>query len=154
MVGQNDARAIFLEGQNGVFKNFYASKPGFTGQTRALLCYIFFLLTLSKTTNFRLFETERVWRQQFELDENGRKVSKQVETLWEKEKLLFRSNFSFSHSVFKRPLLQARKNQDLFWKGLSEYKCGVRGREVERWPRNPEVPSSIAGSGCQLWDFI
>ena len=31
--------------------------------------------------------------------------------------------------------------------------CGVRDREVERRPRNLEVPSSIPGSGCQLWDF-
>ena len=31
---------------------------------------------------------------------------------------------------------------------------GVRGREVERRPRNLEVRSSIPGSGCQLWDFF
>ena len=30
---------------------------------------------------------------------------------------------------------------------------GVRGREVERRPCNPEVPSSSPGSGSQLWDF-
>ena len=39
-------------------------------------------------------------------------------TLWEKEKLLVTSNFSFSHSVFKRLVLQTRKNQGLFGKGL------------------------------------
>ena len=39
-------------------------------------------------------------------------------TLWEKEKLLVSSNFSFFHSVFKRPVLQTRKNQGLFGKGL------------------------------------
>ena len=39
-------------------------------------------------------------------------------TLWEKEKLLITSNFSFSHSVFKRLVLQTRKNQGLFGKGL------------------------------------
>ena len=38
--------------------------------------------------------------------------------LWEKEKLLVTSNFSFSLSVFKRLVLQTRKNQDLFGKGL------------------------------------
>ena len=38
--------------------------------------------------------------------------------LWEKEKLLVTSNFSFSHSVFKRLVLQTRKNQGLFGKGL------------------------------------
>ena len=32
--------------------------------------------------------------------------------------------------------------------------CGVRGCEVERRPCDHEVPSSIPGSGSQLWDFI
>ena len=40
------------------------------------------------------------------------------ETLWEKEELLVTSNFSFSPSVFKRLVLQTRKNQGLFGKGL------------------------------------
>ena len=39
-------------------------------------------------------------------------------TMWEKEKLLVTSNFSFSHSVFKRLVLETRKNQGLFGKGL------------------------------------
>ena len=39
--------------------------------------------------------------------------------MWEKEKLLITSNFSFSHSVFKRLILQTRKNQGLFGKGLT-----------------------------------
>ena len=37
----------------------------------------------------------------------------------EKEKLLVMSNFSFSHNVFKRLVLQTCKNQGLFGKGLS-----------------------------------
>ena len=40
-------------------------------------------------------------------------------TLWEKEKLLVTSNFSFSCSVFKRLVQQTRKNQGLFGKGLT-----------------------------------
>ena len=32
--------------------------------------------------------------------------------------------------------------------------CGVRGREVERRPRNLQVPSSIPGIRFQLWDFF
>ena len=54
----------------------------------------------------------------FKVDENGRKFSKWIETLWEKEKLLITSNFSFSYTVFKRLVLQTRKNQGLFGKGL------------------------------------
>ena len=44
--------------------------------------------------------------------------SKWVEKLWEKEKSLITSNFSFSNSAFKRLVLQKRKNQGLFGKGL------------------------------------
>ena len=40
-------------------------------------------------------------------------------TVWEKETLLIMSNFSFSYSVFKRLVLQTRKHQGLFGKGLN-----------------------------------
>ena len=36
-------------------------------------------LTLSQTTNFRLFQAERLCRRQFKFDEDGRKFSKLVE---------------------------------------------------------------------------
>ena len=53
----------------------------------------------------------------FKFDENGSQFFRQ-KTLWEKEKLLIRNNFSFSHSVFKRHVLQTRTNQGLFGKGV------------------------------------
>ena len=60
-------------------------------------------LTLSQTTNFRLVQTKRPLQTTIltvmkvtESSPNGKK------TLWEKEKLLVTSNFSFSHSVFKK----------------------------------------------------
>ena len=54
------------------------------------------------------------------LDENCRKFSKWVaNTVGEgKEKLLVTSNVSFSYCVFKRLVLQTRKDQGLSWKGL------------------------------------
>ena len=39
--------------------------------------------------------------------------------MWKKEKLLITSNSSFFHIVFKRLILQTRKNQGLFGKGLN-----------------------------------
>ena len=49
-----------------------------------------------------------------------------------KEKLLVTSNFSFSCSVFKRLLLQTRKNQGLFGKGLINcVVCYYSGVEVD-----------------------
>ena len=44
---------------------------------------------------------------------NGSKI------LREKEKLLVTSNFSFSHRVFRRLVLQTCKKQGLFGKGLN-----------------------------------
>ena len=40
-------------------------------------------------------------------------------TLWEKEKLLVTSNFSFSHSVFKRLVSQGHQNGSLYGNGLT-----------------------------------
>ena len=75
-------------------------------------------LTLSQTTNFRLFQTGRVCRRQFQVWRKWQKVLQKARKHWEKEKLLITSNFSFPHSVFKRLVLQTRKNQGLFGKGL------------------------------------
>ena len=67
----------------------------------------------------------------FKFDENSKKISKHVEntlkTLWEKEKLLVMNNFSFSQSVFKRRVLQTRKNQGLFGKGLNQEAAMLEG---------------------------
>ena len=62
-------------------------------------------------------------------------------TLWEKEKLLVTSNFSFSRSVFKRLVSQGRQKVLLCGKGLSVYPdnepimiltcCAVEGLAVE-----------------------
>ena len=72
-----------------------------------------FFLTLSQTTNFGLFQTERVCRHNFKFEENGRKIYKKGRKHCGK-----RRNCSFSRSVFKRLLLQTPKNQGLFGKGL------------------------------------
>ena len=56
----------------------------------------------------------------FKFDESSRKFSKGIETLWVKEKLLIMSNFSFSHSVFKRLVPQGRQNVFLCGNGLNK----------------------------------
>ena len=43
-------------------------------------------------------------------------------TLWEKEKLLVTSNFSFAHIVIKRLVLQISKNKESFLNGLKTEK--------------------------------
>ena len=48
------------------------------GSLPAFSLSLYNVLTLSQTTNFRLFRTERVCRQQLKSDENGRKFFKRV----------------------------------------------------------------------------
>ena len=50
-----------------------------------------------------------------ESSQNGQK------TLWEKEELLVTSNFSFSHSVFKRLVQQTRKKTGLVWERMNAF---------------------------------
>ena len=76
-------------------------------------------LTLSQTTNFRLFQTERACRRQFKIWWKWQRVIHMDGKHWEKEKLLITSNFFFSHSVFRRLVLWTCKNQGLFGKGLT-----------------------------------
>ena len=60
-------------------------------------------------TNFRLLRTERVCRRQFQIDENGRKLSKWVENAVEKGEI----------AVFKRLISQGRQKVSLCGNGLN-----------------------------------
>ena len=53
----------------------------------------------------------------------GIQLSDELKTLWEKEKLLVTSNFSFSNDVFKNCLLLSR-NEYLRSTGIKEF-CGA-----------------------------
>ena len=79
-------------------------------------------LTHYQMTNFRLFQTERVCRRQFQIRQKWQKVIQTCGKHWEKEKLLVTSNFSFSHSVFKRLVSQGRQKVSLCGNGLKASK--------------------------------
>ena len=68
-------------------------------------------------TDFRIFK--EFVDNNLKFDKKGRKISKWVEKLCEKDKLLVMTNFSFLHSIFKRRVLQTYKIQGLFGKGLT-----------------------------------
>ena len=93
-----------------------------------------FSLTLSQMTNFRLFQTEGVLQMPIlSLMKIVEGFLKGFKILWKKKKLLIMSNFFFSHSVFKIFVLQTRKNQGLFGKGLIHtctMNIGVKGEET------------------------
>ena len=111
------------------FENIFG-KGGSAGNQHFLLflqCFLPINDKLCHLSHINPFPNDKFWTlpklkdfadNNFRFDENGRKLSKRVENTVEKEKLLVTSNFSFSHSVFKRHVLQIRKNQGLFGKGL------------------------------------
>ena len=71
------------------------------------------LLTLSRTKNFRLFQTERICRQQFWLCENGRKFSKRVENTAGKGEIARYEQFLLFPQCFQ----MTRKIKGLLGKG-------------------------------------
>ena len=91
----------------------------FTHSTGIIKCISFraVRLTLSKG---QILDSSKLKElaDNFIFDGNDRQCSNGYKTLWEKEKLFVTSNFSFSCSVSKRLVLQTRKNNGLFGKGL------------------------------------
>ena len=80
-------------------------------------------LTFSQTTNLDSSKVKEIEDDNFKFDENCRKFSKWVDTLWKKEKLLDTRNLSSFHSVCKRLVLQTCKSQGLFGIGLRVSGC-------------------------------
>ena len=106
------------------------------------------LLTLSQTTNFRPFHFKDFADGNFRFDKSSPNGLKK---LWEKEKLLATSNFSFYHSVSKRLLLHTRKNQGLFGKGLSYFLYTSQRWDV-LWD-HPWRAASSSLSGAYLQNY-
>ena len=56
----------------------------------------------------------------FKLDENGKKFFKQVENTVGKGEIACYEQFSFSHSVFRRLVLQTHTNKGFVWESVKE----------------------------------
>ena len=69
-------------------------------------------LTYYQTTNFRLFQTERVCRRQFQIGQNSRKLSKKVENIVGKGEIAHYEQFLlfpvFSKGLFSRGVKRHR----------------------------------------------
>ena len=82
-------------------------------------------------TNFRLSKLKQFADDNFEFDENTRKYSKWVENT------VVTSNFSFSHSVFKRVVSQGHQKVSLCRKEqiescLYDRNCLEKGKKEEK----------------------
>ena len=89
-------------------------------------CHLGKQLTHYQMTNFRLFQTERVCRRQFQIwqkvIQTGRKrCGKRRNCLLRAISLLVTNNFSFSHSVFKRLDSQGHQKVSLCGNGLTNH---------------------------------
>ena len=72
--------------------------------------------------------------------------------MWEKEKLLVKSNFSFSHIVFKRHVPQTRKNQGLFGKGLNR-RQNLRLTQIEAFADDKSNVTQVVFDRSEtLWE--
>ena len=75
-------------------------------------------LTHYQTTNFRLFQTQRVCRRQFQIDENGRKLSKWVENTVGKGEIARYEQFLLFPQCFQKAFSQGRQKESLCGNGL------------------------------------
>ena len=121
-------------------KNRYKSNLGFVSEMvekilekneKILFTFIFFFLpkcfqkdscsgslTLSRTTNFGLFQTKRVCRQ-FLYHVNGGKFSKGVENTVEKGEISIKKYFLLFPQGFQKTCIVYTKNKGMFGKGIS-----------------------------------
>ena len=73
-------------------------------------------LTHYQTTNFRLFQTEGVCRRQFQIDENGRKLSKWVENTVEKGEIAHYEQFLLFPQCFEKAYFPGASKDAIVWK--------------------------------------
>ena len=80
---------------------------------------VFSNITLSKTTSFELFQTQKEFADDnAKFDENGRKFSKRVENTAGKGEIARYEQFLLNPQCFLKTCAANSKNQGLFGKGL------------------------------------
>ena len=67
--------------------------------------------------------------------------------------MLVTSNFPFTHSVFKRLILQTRKNQDLFGKWLRQRWADIRTKRSYHWKLRLRLYSHRRWTGALLYSI-
>ena len=84
-------------------------------------------LTLSQTTNFRLFKTERVCGGQFKFDENGRKLSKWVENTVGKGEIARYEQFLLFPQCFQKACFPGASKGVFVWEWVNTWDFEVKG---------------------------
>ena len=89
-------------------------------------------LTLSQTIYFRLFQTKRVCRRQFQIDENGRKVSTQVENTVGKGEISRYEQFLLFPLCFQKTCIADTYKLGLVWERVNLYNL-IKGTLLFFW---------------------
>ena len=76
-------------------------------------------LTNYQTTNFRLFQIERVCRRQVQIDENGRKLSKRVENAVRKGEIACYEQFLLFPQCFQNVCFPGASKVVIVWEWLN-----------------------------------
>ena len=76
-------------------------------------------LTRYQTTNFRLFQTERVCEENFKFDENGRQLSKQIENTGGKGKNAHYKQFLLFPQCFQKACFPGASKGVIVWEWVN-----------------------------------
>ena len=85
------------------------------------ICCLGNSLTHYQTTNFRLFQTERVCRRQFQIDENGRKLSRWVENTVEKGEIARYEQFLLFPQCFQKACFPGASKGVIVWEWVNGF---------------------------------
>ena len=90
------------------------------------------VITHYQTTNFRLFQTERVCRRQFQISKNGRKLSEQVENTVGKGEIARYEQFLLFPQCFQKACFPEASKGVIVWEWVNhlEKLLKVLGGEV------------------------
>ena len=97
------------------------------------------VLTHYQTTNFRLFQTERVSDDNFRFDENGRKLSKQVENTEGKGEIARYEQFLLFPQCFQKACFPGASKGVIVWEWVkTEFcMCTFKVQNIMDWISNP-----------------
>ena len=110
---------------------------------------VLFRLFFSQTTNFRLFQTERLCRRQLKCDENRRRYSKRIENTVGKGEIARYEQFLLFPQCFQRVVLETHQNQGLDCFKLKDFaddnfKFDANGRNFFKRVENTVAKGEIA----------
>ena len=99
-------------------------------------------LTFNQMTDFRLFQTERVCRWQFQIWRNGRKLSKRVENIVGKGEIAHYEEFLLFPQCFQKACFPRVSKGVIVWEWVNSWHIWLMTRRL--WARYPVVANFLS----------